>query len=136
MSGPKKIWGKPEWQKDQKYKTGKMIFCNATHLDTKWTPTGQDVTLRIGSEEVTLTPGQRYAYQPKNDQALILKAKPHKIMSKMGMKSGQKTVAHPLSYSDDYIWIWAGGADASSAGIPTFVLHFTLTTRGPPPAGS
>ena len=48
MSGPKKIWGKPEWQKD-KYQTGKMIFCNATHLDEKWTPTGQDVTLTEAS---------------------------------------------------------------------------------------
>ena len=126
------MWGKPEWEKD-KYKTGKMIFCNATHLDKAWTPTGQDVTLRIGSKEVTLTPGQRYPYQPENDRVLQLKAKPHKIMSKLGMKSGEKTIAHPLSFTDDYIWIWAGGADASSARQPTFVLHFTLQTRGPPP---
>jgi hypothetical protein len=133
MSGRTGIWGKPEWQKTQ-YKTGKMIFCNATHLDTAWTPTGQDVTLTIGSTKVTLTPGQRYAYQPQSDRVLQLKAKPHKIMSKLGMKSGEKTIAHPLSYSDDYIWIWAGGAQASSANQPTFVLHFTLETRGPPAA--
>jgi len=134
MSGPKKIWGKPEWQKD-KYQTGKMIFCNATHLDEKWTPTGQDVTLTIGSKKVTLTPGQRYAYQPENNRTLQLKAKPHPIMAKLGMKSGEKTIANPLSYHDDYIWIWCGGASESSAGQPTFVLHFTLATRGPPPAG-
>jgi hypothetical protein len=77
MSGRTGKWGKPEWQKP-KYQptpdiwTGKWIFCNATKQDTEWTANGQNVTLTIGSTKVTLAPGERCEFQPKNNNSVTI----------------------------------------------------------------
>jgi hypothetical protein len=114
MSGRTGIWGKPEWKKTQ-YKTGKIIFHNATHVNQEWTPNGQQVKLTIGSTKVTLAPGERYAFQPRDNGTLTIVAKPQLST----MRSGKATIKDPLSYEDHHIEILAGGGSG-----------FGLTFRG------
>jgi hypothetical protein len=115
MSNGTKNWGKKEWQKEKYQPTaptpethkGKIIFHNVTSLDTKWTPNGQDITLKIGSQKVTIKPNQQYAYSPKDNRTLTIEAIPQ--LSKAGMKSGKATIDHPLSLQDKHIDIHAEG---------------------------
>jgi hypothetical protein len=102
------MWKRQEWQKSKYQPTpethkGKLIFLNATKFDEQWTPNGQDVTLKIGSTQVKIAPGQRYAFQPTNDNTLKLKAKPQLSI----MKGAEHTIPHPLSQEDSHYEIRA-----------------------------
>jgi hypothetical protein len=128
MSGRTGIWGKKEWQKSSYQPTpethkGRWIFSNATKQDLKWTPNGQDVKLTIGSKEIDLKPGELYAFHPKDNKKLTVKAKPQ--LSKAGMGSGTLEIDNPLIQDDHHIWIWA----STTSG---FKLTFYPTSRSAP----
>jgi hypothetical protein len=124
MSG-KKEWAKEKYQPKPGMQgwQGKWIFCNATKQDLRWTPNGQDVTLTIGSTKVKLAPGERYAFQPKDNRPVTVKAKP--MLSTAGMKNAEDSIGNPMTQEDYYVWIWASTSGA-------FKLGFSIKNQGAP----
>ena len=74
---------------------------------------GQNVTLTIGSQTVTLVPNQKYTYTPKDNSTLKLVAKPQlPIMEKV-----KGTIENPLSLEDHHIEILAFAGNGGKLGL-------------------